>query len=142
MPERLVTWDAREARRRAVGMFVNAGLYHHHREWGKPDKRWFQFGFPLRSDSDVLDVLGLVAPYVPADDRRIQEGLTLMLQKQDQDGRWPCEKHPKGGKWMRRYVEFEPIGQPSKWVTLHALRTLKTLCTSTAPFRIPPSNLT
>jgi hypothetical protein len=49
------------------------------------------------------------------------------MEKQDEKGRWPCEKHAKGGGWMKRFVEFEEIGKPSKWVTLHALKTLKTL---------------
>jgi hypothetical protein len=51
----------------------------------------------------------------------------LVLGKQNTSGQWPCEKEPKGGRWMKKYIEFEEIGQPSKWVTLHALRMLKTL---------------
>ncbi len=121
------TPEIEESRQRAVELFLESGLYKHHREWGKPSPRWFKFGFPMHWEADVLQVLGLVAPYVSPDDERIQEGLRIVLSKQDKKGRWPCEVHPKGGKWVGRFVELEEIGQPSKWVTLHALRMLKRL---------------
>ena len=122
-----VTPQIEESRRRAVELFLDSGLYKHHREWGKPSPRWFQFGFPLQWDSDILEVLELVTPYVTPDDERIQEGLAMVLEKQDEKGRWPCEKHPKGGKWMQKFVDLEEIGRPSKWVTLHASKMLKNL---------------
>ena len=87
----------------------------------------FRFGFPVQFTSDILEVLELVAPYVNPGDERIQEGIALVLKKQDKEGRWPCEKHPKGGKWIEQYIDLEEIGKPSKWVTLHAMRVLKTL---------------
>jgi hypothetical protein len=93
----------------------------------KPSQRWFEFGFPLQWDTDILEVLGLLAPYIAPDEERIQPGLSLILEKQDDTGRWPCEKHPKGGGWMKKYFDFDEIGQPSKWVTLHAMKMLKTL---------------
>jgi hypothetical protein len=127
LPSDWLTPQIEESRRRAVELFLNSGLYKHHREWGKPSPRWFQFGFPMHWETDILQVLGLVAPYVSPDDERIQEGLRLVLSKQDERGRWPCEAHPKGGKWFEKFVPLEKIGQPSKWVTLHALRMLKRL---------------
>jgi hypothetical protein len=72
-------------------------------------------------------VLELLAPYVSPEEEQIQEGLTLVLDKQTADGRWLCEKHPKGGRWMQQFIQFEAIGRPSKWVTLHSLRMRKTL---------------
>jgi hypothetical protein len=94
---------------------------------GKVSSRWFEFGFPLRFDTDILEVLELIAPYVSPDNVQIQDGLALVLEKQQADGRWLCEKHPKGGRWMKQFIEFEEIGQPSKWVTLHSMKMLKTL---------------
>ena len=75
----------------------------------------------------ALEVLGLIAPFILPNEERIQEGLDLVLNKQDKNGRWPCEKHPKGGQWMDKYIGLEEIGKPSKWVTLNALRMLKDL---------------
>ncbi len=125
LPVALRSARVEKSRRQAVDRFLNSGLYRYGR--GKPSPRWFIFGFPLQFDSDILEVLDLVAPYVAPDDERIQEGLDLVLGKRDADGRWRCEKQPKGGRWMQQFVELEEIGQPSKWVTLHALKMLKTL---------------
>jgi hypothetical protein len=114
-----------EARDRAVELFLNSNLCRYKKS--KPDPDWFRFGFPLHYTSDILEVLELVAPYVGADDRRIQEELGMVLKKQDKQGRWPCEKHLRAGQWIEQYVALEKIGEPSKWVTLHAMRMLKTL---------------
>lgn len=114
-----------EARRRTVELFLNSRLCYYKKI--KPDKRWFQFGYPLQWDTDILEMLELVAAYVSPDDPRIQEGLKLILDKQDQNGRWPREKYPKGGLWIDKVVPQEQIGEPSKWVTLHAMSMLKRL---------------
>ena len=125
LPAEWLTPEVQASRQRAVEFFLNARVFRFGR--GKPEPRWLQFGFPLQWDSDVLEVLELVSPYVRADDERIQEALRLVLDKQDGQGRWPCEKHPKGGKWMLQFMPSERIGEPSKWVTLHALRMLRTM---------------
>jgi hypothetical protein len=125
LPSEWITPQIEKSRNLAVELFLNSNLYHYGKE--KPSPRWFEFGFPLQFDSDILEVLGLLAPYIAPEDERIQPGLQLILEKQDAAGRWPCEKHPKGGSWMNKFVDLEEIGQPSKWVTLHALKMLKTL---------------
>lgn len=125
LPAKWLSPQVVASRHRAMELLLDAGLYRYGRS--KPSPRWFEFGFPLRFDTDVLEVLELLAPYVAPDDERIQAGLSLVLDKQDENGRWPCEKHPKGGQWMQRYVPFEEIGKPSKWVTLHAMKMLRHL---------------
>ncbi len=125
LPTHLQSPEVRQARDVAVHYFLESRLYQFGK--GKPDPQWLQFGYPLQWDSDVLDVLESIAPYVTMDDPRIQDGLERVLVKQDEQGRWPCEKHPRGGKWIEDYIPLERIGRPSKWVTLHALRMLKTL---------------
>ena len=125
LPKVWITSEVEASRDQAVEMFLNANLSQYGK--GKPSPRWFEFGFPLQWDSDVLEVLELIAPHVHPDDERIQEGLDLVMSKQDNNGCWPCEKHPKGGRWMGRFVELVEIGGPSKWVTLHAMRMLKSL---------------
>ncbi len=123
LPPRWETAQVRQVRQRAVEFLLDSNLCQYHRR--KVDPRWFQFGFPLAYTSDILDVLESLAPFVSPADPRIQEPLETILAKQDQQGRWACERHPQGGKWIERYMTFEAIGAPSKWVTLHALRTLK-----------------
>jgi hypothetical protein len=127
LPREWLTPQIEESRASAIDLFLNSGLYQHRRGLGKPSPRWLEFGFPLMWDSDVLELLDLLAPHVAQDDERIQEGLKLVVEKQDSQGRWPCEKHPKGGKWMWKFIPFEEMGQPSKWVTLYALKVLRTL---------------
>lgn len=125
LPSKWLTPNVQESRQRAVEMFLRSSLYRYGK--GKTSPRWFEFGFPLRFDTDILEVLELLAPYVSPEQEQIQEGLSLVINKQNADGRWLCEKHPKGGRWMKKYFEFEELGEPSKWVTLHAMRMLKTL---------------
>jgi hypothetical protein len=115
--------QVREAAQRAVALFLDNGLYHHHSEFGKVSTRWFQFARPLFASTDVLEILTLLAPYVSPDDRRIQEGLNLVLEKQDGRGRWPAEREIRVKKAFP--IPFEEVGQPSKWVTLDALNTLR-----------------
>lgn len=130
LPSNWVTAAVEQARARANEMFLSANLYEHHRSLGKPSPRWVEFGFPINFDSDVLEVLTLLGPYIDPEDARIQEGFELVMAKQDEAGRWPCEKHPKGGRWVNKYIPLEELGKPSKWVTLHALRMLKSLYNS------------
>jgi hypothetical protein len=125
LPAEWITPQIVESRRLAIERFLDSGLYRYGK--AKPSPRWLEFGYPLRFDSDILEVLELLAPYVRPDEERIQAGLRLILEKQDDRGRWPCEKHPQGGQWMERFVKYDEIGKPSKWVTLHALKMLKTL---------------
>ena len=114
-----------KSRQLAIEQILNSNLYQYGK--GKTSPRWFEFGFPLRFDTDILEVLELLAPHVSPEQEQIQEGLSLVLDKQKDDGCWLCDKHPKGGRWMKQFFDFEEIGQPSKWVTLHSLRMLKTL---------------
>ena len=125
LPPSWLTVEAKAARDRTVELFLNSNLCQYGKR--KPSPDWFQFGFPLQWDSDILDVLESVAPFVTPTDPRIQEGLDIVLKKQDKKGRWACEKSPRGGKWIEEYIPLEKIGKPSKWVTLHAYKMLKTL---------------
>lgn len=125
LPEDWVKAEVENSRRLAMEQILNSNLYQYGK--AKPNPRWFLFGFPLRFDTDILETLEILAPYVSPDEERIQAGLKLVLEKQNPQGRWLCEKYPKGGMWMMQYVASEEIGQPSKWVTLHAMRMLKDL---------------
>ena len=125
LPPGWITPPVEASRARAVELFLNSDLCHYGRR--KPSPDWFQFGFPLEWSSDILDVLESIAPFVNPTDERIQNALARILQKQDRQGRWACEKHPRGGKCNEQYVELDKIGEPSKWVTLHAANMLKRL---------------
>lgn len=125
IPSSWRTPEVLKARNRAVELFLNSNLCQYKRV--KPSPDWFKFGFPLHYTSDVLEVLELVAPFVEPGDKRIQEGIELVLKKQDKQGRWPAEKQLRAAKWIEQYMALEKVGEPSKWVTLHAARMLKIL---------------
>jgi hypothetical protein len=54
-------------------------------------------------------------------DPRLTGALAWLLAKQDAAGRWKMEYTYKGKMWR----DIEQKGEPSKWVTLRALRVLK-----------------
>jgi hypothetical protein len=84
-----------------------------------PGPLWRKFGFPLGYTSDVLEALEtLLRAGVPAG--RLGDALSLVLDKQDAQGRWRLEYAP-GETW----ASFGAVDQPDKWVTLRALRVLK-----------------
>jgi hypothetical protein len=83
--------------------------------------KWLKFGFPTVWDSDALDVLLLLAR-LGYKDRRMEEAVRLVLSKQDDQGRWLLENTFNG----RFQVNIEQKSKPSKWVTLNALRALRT----------------
>jgi hypothetical protein len=114
-----------EAVQRAVSLFLDNGLYRHHSEFGKVSTSWFRFARPLFASTDVLEVLALVAPFVSPDDQRIQEGLNIVLEKQDERGRWPTDREIPVRQTFP--IPFETVGQPSKWVTLGAINMLRQL---------------
>ena len=87
----------------------------------KPNTSWFKFGFPLGYVTDILQNLEVLTALGWGSDPRLQPALELLLGKQDQLGRWPLEYTYNGKTW----VAIEEKKQPSKWVTLRALRVLK-----------------
>jgi hypothetical protein len=88
----------------------------------KPSSSWFKFGYPLGYITDVLQNLEVLASLGHAQDPRLARALDLVVSKQDRQGRWMLEYSYNGKTW----VDIEKKGEPSKWVTLRALRVLKT----------------
>jgi len=83
----------------------------------KPSSRWFTFFYPLGTSADVLQNLEVMAALGQAQNPRLDNALALVISKQNQQGRWLLE---------HTYMNIqEKKGQPSKWVTLRALRVLK-----------------
>ena len=87
----------------------------------KPSRSWFKFGFPVFYVTDVLQNLEALVSLGLGSDPRLNSALELILSKQDKQGRWKMEYTYNGKTW----ADIEEKGQPSKWVTLRALRVLK-----------------
>lgn len=81
---------------------------------------WKRFGFPLFYQSDVLEVLDVLTE-IGVKDPRMKESIDLTIGLRDANGRWHL-KDTFNGKMM---CEIEAKNEPSKWITLRALRVLK-----------------
>jgi hypothetical protein len=82
---------------------------------------WFRFGFPRGYQSDILETLDTLARLGCAPHPRLEAAVDFVLGKQRPDGRWDSEfVTPRA-----RALGIDREGQPSKWITLRALRVLK-----------------
>jgi len=87
----------------------------------KPSRNWWKFGFPVFYITDLLQNVEALAGLGYGDDPRLANALTLVRDKQDDEGRWALEYDYTGKTW----VDFGEAKQPNKWVTLRALRVLR-----------------
>jgi hypothetical protein len=89
----------------------------------RPNRSWWKFGFPVFYVTDLLQNIEVLAKLGYGRDPRLAHAIAIVRGKQDDRGRWPLEYDYAGKTW----VDFGSKKQPSKWVTLRALRALKTL---------------
>ena len=87
----------------------------------KPNRAWWQFGFPVFYITDVLQVAEALVDLGYGRDPRLASTLALIRSKQDAAGRWAQEYNYGSKTWGN----FGRKGEPSPWVTLRALRVLK-----------------
>jgi hypothetical protein len=77
--------------------------------------------YPYRWHYSLLRGLEAFARLDARRDARLQDGIHLLTEKRLDDGRWALES-----KYAAKvYFNMEPVGKPSRWVTLRALRVLK-----------------
>ena len=88
----------------------------------KPSGNWWKFGFQVFYVTDLLQNAEALVALGFGRDPRLTHSLDLIRQKQDTGGRWPLEYDYTGKTWL----DFGPKKQPNPWVTLRALRVLKT----------------
>ncbi len=82
---------------------------------------WTRFAFPTWWHYDVLRGLEYLRSAGVTPDERVAEAIELVALKRDGDGRWLLEtRHP--GVMPVEMGETE--GDPSRWITLRALRVL------------------
>ena len=68
----------------------------------------------------MLEIL-LILTRLGYRDERLREALDLVAAKADDQGRWKLQQTLNG----RFVVDIEVKGEPSRWVTLRALETLR-----------------
>jgi hypothetical protein len=88
----------------------------------KPSGNWWKFGFPIFYVTDLLQNVEALVALGYGGDPRLKNALQMIRDKQDDQGRWSLDYDYTGKTW----VNFGAKKQPNKWVTLRALRVLKT----------------
>ena len=86
-----------------------------------PNRNWWKFGFPVFYVADLLQLVEALVALDYGADPRLQHAISIILDKQDADGRWALEHAYK------TWVQLGQLKQPNKWVTLRALRVLKAI---------------
>jgi hypothetical protein len=101
--------------KRVVERLVNALLDARYDFEGE-HKRWFAFGVPR--SWDLLSALKALAAHGYTHDVRFGPLLKMVLNRQDNQGRWLCGS-------VSRTWPIDKRNRPSKWITLDVLRVLK-----------------
>jgi hypothetical protein len=87
----------------------------------KPSGNWWKFGFPVFYVTDILQIAEALVALGFGRDKRLKNTLELIRSKQDEQGRWQLEYNYDGKTWMR----FGKMKEPNEWVTLRALKVLR-----------------
>jgi hypothetical protein len=99
--------ERRLLRRRSTGEIINP--------------LWTQFAFPPLWHYDVLRALDYLWTAGVPPEHRVDEGMSIVLERRQADGRWPCDVRHRASL----YDELAgPVAAPNRWITLRALRVL------------------
>lgn len=115
------------ARRRGEDYLLARGLYKS-LHTGQPinldrksEKDWRKISFPTRWYYDILWALDYLRKTGAAPDPRAADAAALIASKQTAEGTWLLETYHDGAEHFR----METVEQPSRWLTLRALRVLR-----------------
>jgi len=89
----------------------------------RPNRAWWKFGFPVFYVTDLLQLAEALVSLGYGNDKRLSSTIDLISKKQNEDGKWLKEYDYIGKTWL----DFGKKNEPNKWVTLRALRVLKSL---------------
>lgn len=112
--------DVTAARRRAEEYLLERRMLRRLSTGELADPTWTFFSYPTRWFYDALRGLDYLRAAGVDPDPRLDEAIDLVENKRGADGRWLLE-NPHVGK---AHFEMEREGEPSRWITLRALRVL------------------
>jgi hypothetical protein len=114
--------DVRDARLRGEEYLLERRLLHRLSDGEIPEPRWLESGYPNSYFYDVVRVLEHLRNADREPDERTAEALDVVESRRLADGRWPLERvyHDELHADLA-----EAVGQPSRWMTLRALRVLR-----------------
>lgn len=115
------TVDVAQARRHGEEYLLDRHLLRRATTGELVDPAWTQCSFPTQWHYDVLRGLEYFRSAELEPDPRMSEAIGLLRSKQQPDGRWPLDHTHPGLAWFA----MERDGEPSRWITLRALRVLR-----------------
>lgn len=111
-----------EARRSGEEYLLERSLFRRKTTGEVVDPTYLEFAFPYYWHYDVLRALDYFRRAGSQRDPRMAEAVELVRSKQQPDGRWLLDRIHPG----RVHFDIEgPVGSPSRWNTLRALRVLE-----------------
>jgi hypothetical protein len=91
------------------------------RDGSKPNRAWWKFGFPVFYVTDLLQLAETLVTLGYETDPRLSRTIDFICEKQNDRGQWLMEYDYPGKTWL----DFGKKREPNEWVTLRALRVLK-----------------
>ena len=120
------TSESRAARRSGEEYLLERALFRRLSTGEPADERFLSFAHPNRWRYDVLRGLDYFRSAASltraAPDPRLREAIDHVRSRRLEDGTWPLDWSPPGRVWFD--IDDAP-GQPSRWVTLRAMRVLR-----------------
>ncbi|MBA2756631.1 MAG: hypothetical protein H0U37_04230 [Chloroflexi bacterium] len=110
-----------DARERGEAYLLERKLFRRKSTGEVIDADWLRFAFPPWYHYDVLRALDHLRDAGVTPDEHVAEAIGIVNDQGDADGRWPVHKVHEGAS----YVDMDEVeGQPSRWITLRAMRVL------------------
>lgn len=81
--------------------------------------------FPQFDPRDALFLLRVVSEYDRMNDARLMPLIDALVAKQDDRARWTLERASR----VLQFPDLERVGEPSRWITLNAVRIITRLVT-------------
>ncbi|MEX2133772.1 MAG: squalene cyclase [Acidimicrobiia bacterium] len=120
------TPESREARLAGEEYLLKRSLFRRLSTGEPADERYLYFLHPNRWHYDVLRALDYFRNASEltgaAPDPRLDEAIEHVRSRRLEDGTWPLDWNPEGRTW---FDVDDGNGQPSRWITLRAMRVLK-----------------
>ena len=111
----------RAAEARAIELMLAHRMFKSDKTGKVIHEKFTRLSFPPRWHYDVLRGLDYLRDTPAIADQRLDDAFELLASQRLPDGRWP-----QTNKWAGVvFFSMEPVGKPSRWITLRALRCLK-----------------
>ncbi|MEP7765356.1 hypothetical protein [Sanguibacter sp. 25GB23B1] len=120
--------EARRAIDSATEVLLDRRLYQRRSDGAPIRAELTRLHHPPRWHFDVLRGLDVLRSAGTAYDPRLEDALDIVRSRRRADGRWTGSAQYPG----RTHVAYPRAGQPDRWVTLRALRTLRSFGTVSA----------